>query len=98
MRVSGQVRSIHCYSGISNHLAQRIIRQARSLADADRYPVAQIGQGKICNAIPSVSRTDEGEQRAVLIDRQQLTLTKRVSLRCEIERDRPDLAEKRFAP
>jgi hypothetical protein len=98
MSMSRQVRSIHCYSGISNDLAQRIIRQSGSLTGADRYSIAQIGQRKICNAIAAVGRADQAVQRDVLTDRQQLTLTQRVSFRREIERDRSDLADKRLAP
>jgi hypothetical protein len=68
--------------------------EAWPLSDADGRAPAQVWQPEGGSAVSAVHGAEQGEQRAVLRDRQQLTLTLRPPLGCEVEAEVTNFAEK----
>ena len=62
-------------------------------ADVDRRAASKVGQGEVDPAVAAERRSQQREQRLVLVDRQQLTVAQRPSLRGELEPHDPDLGQ-----
>ncbi len=67
-------------------------RQAWARALADRHHCLQVRQGEVGRSVAAVLRSQNGEQRGVLGDRQNLTVTECPPNRCEVEAEEPKFA------
>ena len=65
--------------------------EAMAAADVDRRAAAEIGQREVCLPVASEGRAKQREQRLVLVDRQQLAVTGRPTLRRKAEGHDPNL-------
>src|SRR5262249_61867693 len=70
----------------------------RELAvEVDRNSATEVGQGEVGRAVATVRRTEQREERLVLIDRQELAVAHGPSAGRKVEAEEPDLTEKRLA-
>src|SRR5687767_9521638 len=70
--------------------------QRMTAADMDRCATAKIGKREVDASIAAKSSAEQREQRLVLINGQQLTVTQRPTLRRENETHDSDFREKWF--
>src|SRR5450755_1081650 len=90
------------HMGVRRHFGeqQRVVFLAAALAqdhiptDVRRSPTLQIGQREGLYPVAAVSSAQKGEQRLVLVDREQLSVAIRPALGSEAEGHDADLAEK----
>jgi hypothetical protein len=82
--------------------AERVRRLAAALAervaaaDVDRGARPQVREREVHPSISPESGSEKGEQRLVLVDRQQLSVAQRPALRGELEGHHADLREERL--
>ena len=82
---------------------QRDGRHARDFPENDavapmnRYAALEVGQAEVHPPVAAVGGAEQREQRLILVDRQQLAVAKRPSLRGEVEGHDLDLAYERIA-
>ena len=71
-------------------------RQARSLTFSYDHAAAKIRQREGADAVAAVNGTDQGEQRGVLTDRQQLTVAEQGPIGSEVVRYQRKRSQKSF--
>src|SRR4051794_38473998 len=76
---------------LATALTQRV-----AASDVDRQAALEVRQRKVRLPVAAEGRAEQREQRLVLIDRQELTVRQRPSLRREDEAHNPDLGQERL--
>src|SRR3569833_1544993 len=80
---------------------QTVQRQSRALARMHRRIALHVRQREVGLAVSAVGRAEQRKKRGVLRQRQNLSVAKGPTHRCEIEWKNPDFSDKRiheFAP
>jgi CheY-like chemotaxis protein len=78
-------------------LAEHIVRAACQLADVNRHSRSQVRQSEGGDTVAAECRAEQGKQRLVLLDRQDLAGAGRPASRRKIEREHADLADIRLS-
>src|SRR5262249_60314939 len=76
-------------------LAEIVQRKARTLSRMHRRVALHVGEGEVGFAISPVRRAEQGKERSVLREGQDLPIAERPTLGREVEREDPDLGHER---
>src|SRR6266576_348847 len=74
-----------------------LFAQRVGVAGVNRRSTLQVRQRKSGLAIPAISRAEQGKERLVLVDRQQLSIAQRPAFRRELETHDSDFAQEGFS-